>query len=173
MGGQVWRFDITNGSVPANLVAGGVIAQLGGAPSSSPALADTRRFFSAPDVAVVNTRTENFLHVGIGSGHRGHPLSDASADRFYALRDYAVAPMTQAQFNALPLITDDDLEPVTTANTSVPHGSAGWRLDLEPSEKVLAEARTFNNQVLFTTFLPSTEESTSCTPQLGRNRLTR
>ena len=31
MGGQVWRFDITNGQPAASLVAGGVIAQLGAA----------------------------------------------------------------------------------------------------------------------------------------------
>ncbi len=42
---------------------------------------------------------------------------------------------------------------------------AGWR-----GEKVLAEARTFNNQVFFTTFIPSAS-ATSCEPQLGINRL--
>ena len=36
MGGQVWRFDVTNGSTSASLVAGGVIAQLGGAPARRP-----------------------------------------------------------------------------------------------------------------------------------------
>jgi type IV pilus assembly protein PilY1 len=35
---------------------------------------------------------------------------------------------------------------------------------------VLAEARTFNNQVMFTTFRPS-QSATSCEPQAGTNRL--
>src|SRR5690606_29995891 len=55
MGGQVWRFDITNGASASNLVAGGVIAQLGAAGLASPTLAETRRFYYAPDVASVNT----------------------------------------------------------------------------------------------------------------------
>src|SRR5690606_34786041 len=61
MGGQVWRFDIANGETATNLVTGGVIAQLGAAPSADPDLADTRRFYYAPDVAIVNSRGYDFL----------------------------------------------------------------------------------------------------------------
>ena len=56
----------------------------------------------------------------------------------------------------------------------MPQGSKGWRLELSQGgwrgEKVLAEARTFNNQVFFTTFRPSLS-ATTCEPQLGTNRL--
>jgi type IV pilus assembly protein PilY1 len=174
MGGQVWRFDVFNGQTAANVINGGVIAQLGGAPSSSPALTDTRRFYYSPDVASVNTKDFNFTHIGIGSGHREHPLSTDNHDRFYALRDYHTAAMSQLEFNALTPITDASLTPVTTVNTAVPNGSPGWRLDLNiggwQGEKVLAEARTFNNEVIFSTFMPGTT-STSCQPQLGINRV--
>jgi type IV pilus assembly protein PilY1 len=174
MGGQVWRFDVYNGQPASSVINGGVIAQLGGAPNSSPALTDTRRFYYAPDVAAVNTKDFNFTHIGIGSGHREHPLSTDNHDRFYALRDYHTAPMSQLEFNALTPITDASLTPVTTANTTVPNGSPGWRLDLNiggwQGEKVLAEARTFNNEVIFSTFMPSTG-SNSCQPQLGNNRV--
>jgi hypothetical protein len=55
----------------------------------------------------------------------------------------------------------------------VPFGSNGWRVDLNiggwNGEKVLAEARTFSNQVIFSTFQPSTTVA-SCEPQLGTNR---
>lgn len=175
MGGQVWRFDIANGQPAASLVAGGVIAQLGAAPSATPSAADIRRFYNTPDTATVNTRTDNFIHIGIGSGHRGHPLNMTNRDRFYALRDYNVNRMTQAEFNALTPITDASLTPITTTNTTVASGSKGWRLDLEVGtgwvgEKVLAESRTFNNQVIFSTFRPGTAVQT-CTPQLGTNRI--
>jgi type IV pilus assembly protein PilY1 len=176
MGGQVWRFDVTNGATATSLVAGGVIAQLGAAPSLTPAASDIRRFYYTPDVATVNTRTENFIHIGIGSGHRGHPLNLTNQDRFYALRDYNIGPLTQADFDALTPITDGALTPVTTANTTVASGSPGWRLDLQVGtgwmgEKVLAEARTFNNQVIFSTFRPGTSGVVTCTPQLGTNRV--
>ncbi len=151
-----------------------MIAQLGGAPSAVPALVDTRRFYYAPDVAPVNTRLYNFTHIGIGSGHREHPLGTGNHDRFYALRDYNLDPLTQVQFDALTPITDGTLVPVTTVNTSVPNGSPGWRLDLNlggwNGEKVLAEARTFNGQVIFSTFMPGSGGN-SCQPQLGINRV--
>jgi type IV pilus assembly protein PilY1 len=174
MGGQIWRFDVNNGQSASSLINGGVIAQLGGAPSALPPLTDVRRFYYAPDVATVNTKDYNFIHIGIGSGHREHPLSMDNQDRFYALRDYGIGPMTQSQYDALTVITDASLTPVTDVDTHVPNGSPGWRLDLNiggwQGEKVLAEARTFNNQVIFSTFMPSLGGS-SCEPQLGRNRL--
>ncbi|HET7609072.1 MAG TPA: PilC/PilY family type IV pilus protein, partial [Gammaproteobacteria bacterium] len=179
MGGQVWRFDITNGNNATNLVAGGVIAQLGAAPNwSSATLANTRRFYYAPDVAFISARGYDFIHIGIGSGTRGHPLSTAARDRFYALRDYGWARKTQSDFDSLTPITDSALTAITAANQSVPQGtSPGWRLDLKNGsswlgEKVLAEARTFNNEVIFTTFRPGTA-GTSCVPQLGTNRIYR
>jgi type IV pilus assembly protein PilY1 len=176
MGGQVWRFDIARNVTAADLVNGGVIAQLGAAPALTPALTDVRRFYYAPDAAVINTRGYDFVHVGIGSGHRGHPLSTAVQDRFYSLRDYHFRRYTQAEFDSLTLSTDANLTPITSANTSVPQGtSRGWRLDLTGGgagggEKVLAEAKTFDGDVVFTTFRPGTS-GTSCTPQLGTNRV--
>ena len=176
MGGQVWRFDVFNGQPASSLITGGVMAQLGAAPSASPLVDDTRRFYYSPDVALVNTKDYHFVHVGIGSGHRAHPLSLANHDRFYALRDnLGLATMTQAQYDAVTPIKDSDLVDVTTdINAAVPQGSPGWRLELSDGgwqgEKVLAESRTFNNQVFFTTFTPSTD-TTSCEPKLGTNRL--
>jgi type IV pilus assembly protein PilY1 len=181
MGGQLWRFDVINGNAAASLVAGGVIAQLGAAPSATPATApsDTiRRFYYAPDVATVNTRTENFIHIGIGSGHRGHPLNMTNHDRFFALRDSAASVANQAAFDALypSPITDANLQQITSTNTTITTGKRGWYLDLNVGtgwigEKVLAEARTFNNQVIFSTFRPGTDAVASCTPQLGTNRV--
>jgi type IV pilus assembly protein PilY1 len=174
MGGQVWRFDVHNGQAPANLITGGVIAQLGGAPNGAPAPEDIRRFYNAPDVAFINTYDGNFIHVGIGSGHRGHPLSTTVQDRFYALRDYVIAAQSQAQFDARTIVTDGNLVPITSTSTSVGWGSAGWRLDLGiggwNGEKVLAESRTFANQVFFSTFQPSNAAAT-CEPQQGTNRI--
>lgn len=173
MGGQVWRFDVHNGKPASELVTGGVIAQLGGAPLAEPDAKDVRRFYNAPDVAFINTREGNFAHIGIGSGHRGHPLGTSVEDAFYALRDYRLGSMTQAEFDALTVITHGDLEPVTSTSTSVSWGKPGWRLDLSiggwNGEKVLSEARTFSNQVIFSTFQPSTGQI-SCVPQLGTNR---
>jgi type IV pilus assembly protein PilY1 len=180
MGGQVWRFDVHNGQPASGLITGGVIAQLGSAPNGlSAPLADFRRFYSPPDVAIATDKQTHsqFVHVGIGSGHRVHPLSLDNQDRFYALRDknLPLGSMTQSQFDAITPIKDADLVAITSASTAVSQDAKGWKLELNAAtgEKVLSEARTFNNAVLFTTYTPSNAVSASdpCVPALGSNRL--
>jgi type IV pilus assembly protein PilY1 len=175
MGGQVWRFDITNGNPASSLVTGGVIAQLGAAGLATPTDADTRRFYYAPDVARVVNQNYNFMHIGIGSGYRAHPNSTVNHDEFYALRDYwTYTPRTQAQYDALVPTVPSDLVDVTTDLTAnVPQGSAGWRMSLNDGgwqgEKVLAEARTFAGEVFISTYRPGTS-GVSCEPALGTTR---
>jgi len=180
MGGQIWRFDIFNGEDASSLVNGGVIAQLGAAPADPPAEADSRRFFYAPDVSLVNDGDNTFVNIAIGSGHRANPNSASIEDRFYAIRDYLpFGTRTQVAYDTLgdDPITDADLIDVTDdMNVAVPPGSDGWRLELRTGgwagEKVLAEARTFNSRIFFTTFSPDVSGgSTSCEPRLGTNRL--
>jgi len=173
MGGQVWRFDVFNGEPASSLVTGGVIARLGSAGLGSPTLADARRFYYAPDVALATTREGTFLHIGIGSGFRSHPNQTSIEDRFYALRDYEpFRHRTQAEFDSLTPITEGDLTDITSSpNAVVGHGSRGWMLRLRTGEKVLAEARTFHNDVYFTTFTPGAIDPNSCEPRLGTNRL--
>ena len=175
MGGQVWRFDISNGNPAASLVAGGVIAQLGAAGMASPDDADNRRFYYAPDPAVVRTRDYNFMHIGIGSGHRAHPNSTDNHDEFYALRDYSTfTPKDQNAYYDFTPIVPDDLKDVTTElAASIPQGSPGWRLSLDDGgwrgEKVLAESRTFDGAVYVSTYRPSAT-SAGCEPSLGATR---
>src|SRR5690606_15893479 len=114
MGGQVWRFDIFNGQPASSLVTGGVIAQLGSAGLGSPTVADARRFYYSPDVALASTREGTFLHIGIGSGYRAHPNETANENRFYAIRDYSpFRHRTQSEFDALDILTEDDLTNIT------------------------------------------------------------
>ena len=180
MGGQVWRFDVFNGRPAASLVSGGVIARLGGAPADAPTAAETRRFFHAPDIALAGRGAQRFIHIGIGSGHRARPNSPATRDRFFALRDHAVfESLTQDEFAAMTPVTGASLVDITgDLQRSIPFGSPGWRLDLNEGgwrgEKVLAESRTFNNRIFFTTFTPAPEAQGSvdnCLPAPGANRL--
>jgi hypothetical protein len=124
----------------------------------------------------VRTREHDFVHVGIGSGHRAQPLGTSTQDRFYALRDYRSRRMTQADFDALRPATDASMTPVTSTAAAVPAGAPGWRLDLDDGgwrgEKVLAEARTFADEVWFTTFRPA-GAAPACEPRRGTQRIYR
>jgi type IV pilus assembly protein PilY1 len=177
MGGQVWRFDVINGQAPASLINGGVIAQLG-ASTGATSSAEARRMYYAPDVALIRDDDHNFIHVGVGSGHRARPNSVFTRDRFYAIRSYEpFQAKSQLFYDAITPIVEADLVDITPSNAAVvPIGSAGWRLELNDGgwigEKVLAEARTFDNKVFFTTFTPGAgATANNCEPALGITKL--
>ncbi|HMB73161.1 MAG TPA: PilC/PilY family type IV pilus protein [Gammaproteobacteria bacterium] len=179
MGGQLWRFDVLNNRPVAEFVNGGVIAQLGAAPSGTPSAADSRRFYYAADSSIVLGRGQAFINIAVGSGHRAHPNSTLTQDALFSVRDYAAfLPRSQTVYDLLTPATVADLVDITDdVTTVVPDGSPGWKLWLRASgsfsgEKSLAEARTFNNRLYFTTFEPGTSSlATDCAPRLGINRL--
>jgi type IV pilus assembly protein PilY1 len=177
LGGQIWRFDITNGATPANLVAGGVIARLGAEGISSPSDAETRRFYTTPDVAMFEDKNlqRRFLSLSLGSGYRAHPLDNGAADRFYSLRDPDVFnALTQTQYNNYSIITDSDLVDVSGQyGTSISSGGAGWKLVLPSDQKVLSDSRTFDDKVYFVTMQPEIDSTDPCRAGLSTNRLYR
>ena len=74
MGGQVWSFDIYQRPKRREPRHGRRDRAIGQAASRRRPRAATRRFYYSPDVAMVATKDYHFVHVGIGSGHRAHPL---------------------------------------------------------------------------------------------------
>ena len=177
MGGQIWRFDITNGEIPSKLVAGGVIAQFGAEGTASPGAAETRRFYATPDVSMFkdNRLDRRFLAVNIGSGYRAHPLDNSATDRFYSLRDSDVfEALTQAEYDSYPIAYDGDLiEVAGQLGTVIPNYGRGWQLTLPGTEKILSTARTFNDSVYFVSFEPRTNSADPCQAGLSLNRLYR
>jgi type IV pilus assembly protein PilY1 len=174
MAGQVWRFDITQGQPRGSLVTGGVLASLGTKEDAVHAPADVRRFYNAADAAAEQVPgVTPFINIAIGSGYRGHPLDNTVHDRFYSIRDYnGFTPLSQAAFNGLTLVRDalsgappaSKLMDITaTVNPVMPSGALGWQLDLNThpdwtaGEKSLVSSRTFNDQVIFTTYTPNSQ----------------
>lgn len=180
LGGRLWRFDIWNGRPRGELVTGGVLAALGSGGTGQTSIENNRRFYYAPDVALIQRRgAEPYLNLAIGSGYRGHPLHTETRDRFYAVRDRnPFGRLTQAQYNAATPITDGDLVDVTPAptQTTVPPTAPGWKLRLNLNggwvgEKVLAEALTVDGTILFTTYQPVPPSQVDpCRPANGINR---
>lgn len=180
MGAQLWRFDIYNGKDAAGLVTGGVIASLGSHDESPHTAANTRRFYNAPDAAALQLQNgPPFINLAIGSGYRGRPLSIATQDRFYSVRDHRpFAKLTQDEYNKLTILGDSDLLDVTTnLSPSIAPTAAGWKIRMDQpggtwrGEKVLAESNTFQNMIFFTTYTPSASAtSNACTLAVGSNR---
>jgi type IV pilus assembly protein PilY1 len=183
MGGQILRFDIFSGNAPDGtgvnaLVTGGVIAQLGAeGASGTPTIAETRRFYSAPDVSIFNDNAQNrrFVAVSIGSGYRAHPLDDSNTDRFYSIRDKNVFNrLTQAQFDSFTPVDDSELVEISgQTGTVIGVNQRGWKFTLPADQKVFANSVTFNNEIFFVAFSPDTTGAATCSAGAGRNFLYR
>ncbi len=163
LGGQLWRFDLTNGADRAALAAGGVIASIG-ALASAAAPEDARSFFNGPDVALILRRGASpYYNLGIGSGDRAQPFSATAHDRFYSIRDWnPFGRLSQAAYDGITPLVDSDLFDITDhlADASVPAAAPGWKLELRMhggwlGEKVLAESVTADGVILFSTFEPA------------------
>jgi type IV pilus assembly protein PilY1 len=182
MGGQILRFDIFGGKAPNGigadaLVTGGVFAQLGAEGLATPSDADTRRFYTSPDVSMFNDNIQNrrFMAISIGSGYRAHPLDNTNNDRFYSLRDRNVFnQLTQAEYNAFTPITEGDLAEISgSVGTTIGPNQAGWKFTLPPDRKVLSTSVTFNNEIFFVAFSPDAAGAAACSASNGKNFLYR
>jgi type IV pilus assembly protein PilY1 len=167
-GGQIWRFDVT-GSIDDTLFSGGVIADISTTPESG-----HRRFYSTPDVALIQQRGESYLALSIGSGWRAHPLNDIIEDAQYVIRMPIVrgAPegygIADAGGNYRP-ITEDDLSWVNNPSPSATDAGLthGWYLRLtDPGEKSLGTSVIFQNVLYFSTYVPE-ENVGACATALG------
>ena len=176
MGGQVWRFDIhNNASSAASLVTGGVIAELADATA-----ANTRRFYNTPGMFLAKNNGTPYLGVVIGSGWRGHPVSEANVDRFYMIRQAAVfgppstyEKVTESQlFDATNnVIAQGSTDEQTEAKGDL-EAAKGWYITLTHSgEKVLTDAVVINGEIFFSTYEPTTDATVSdpCAVQTGTN----
>lgn len=175
LGGQIWRFDITNGEPSLSLVAGGVIAQLGAEGQGAVTAANTRRFYTSPDVAIFTDPLQNrrFISISVGSGYRAHPLDNSAADRFFSIRDGDVFnPLTTDDYLNYDVVTDADLVEVSNqVRVVIDSDDRGWKFTLPDNQKVITDSFTFNDSVFFVGFSPETNLTNPCQPGNGRNFL--
>lgn len=174
MGGQLFRFDISNGQkLVSNLVTGGPVLNVSGT-----AAADNRRFYYAPDISLIKKNGSLALNVAIGSGWRAHPLDAVVKDKFYNLTttDVYEAPSTYPSLSASDLydatanLIGQGSSSQKSAALSDLAAKNGWLLNLETAgEKVLAQSVTVNNQILFTTYIPNVA-TTGCQAAQGGGR---
>ncbi|WP_296935033.1 PilC/PilY family type IV pilus protein [uncultured Marinobacter sp.] len=185
MGGQIFRFDLSNTAKLTSFATGGRIADL--ADSTE---AGNRRFYHSPDLFGVKIGGARYLGLIIGSGYQAHPLDTDIKDRIYMLKIPAVSsapldPKDATQTRVLyQTITESNL--FDTTDNLIQQGtdaqrttaaqdlaaSKGWFIDLSsnPGEKVLAESVTANNEVFITTYEPKAS-SDPCLPPTGTSRL--
>lgn len=181
LGGRLWRFDLWNGRPRTSFGTGGVLARLGAGDTGDTGIENNRRFYSAPDVALIQRRgADPYFNLAIGSGYRGHPLHAETRDRFYSIRDRnPFGALTQEQYDAVTPLTDGQLVDITDdpMATPVPTTARGWKLEMRlnggwSGEKILAEAATVGGTILFTSYQPQPRgDADPCQPANGVNRV--
>ena len=176
-GGRVWRFDIWNGRSRAELVTGGMIASLGTAEPlpAPPSPSDARRFFNAPDAALIQQRgADAWYNLAIGSGDADNVHSTAVQNRFYSLRDREpFARRSQSSYDSAAPVFDADLVDISSTSETpfVPEGASGWKLDLTGDSAVLTESVTANGAILFTTHEAAASVDGAACDAGGSNRV--
>lgn len=150
IGGELWRFDISNGKDKATLVTGSVIADLSG---------EGRAFFNAPDVALIQAQgREPYYNVAVGSGSRRLATASEAHDFFYTVRDKEpFRSRSYVEGDRDRPITADDLVDIgaSAGGAAIPPDANGWKLDLKAlgdDARVVGESVTAGGVVLFTTF---------------------
>ena len=177
VGGQVFRFDVFRGELPADTVTGGVIARFGGEGIATAGATDTRRFYSAPDVSIFTDPLLNrrFISIGVGSGYRAHPLDTSAPDAYFSLRDPDVfAKLDTNAYNNYPVATAANMQEVAGAvRTTVDANERGWMLTVPPGQMILSGSATFDDSVFFLGFEPNKSATTTCEVKPGKNFLYR
>jgi len=177
LGGQVWRFDVSNGQVPSTLVTGGVIAQLGGEGIAAPAASETRRFYSSPDPSLFtdDLQEKRYIAISIGTGYRAHPFDLSATDRFFSIRDPDVFnKLTQSEYDNYSIVTDADLIEVSGQTKVVlTPADRGWKFTVPGNQKVLTDSITFDDSVFFVAFSPDSNAAATCSAGNGSNILYR
>jgi len=174
---QVFRFDVDNSN---KTITGGRIASL----QSAADVANNRRFYYSPDAALVRLVDDSFVSVSIGSGYRAHPLDENITDYFYMIKDRGIL---KGLFD-MDVTMDDllDVTPASMVGDTDGDGVSnalevindeidpkdGWYISFPASgEKVIERSITFNNAVIFTTYVPPGSSSTVCEAAAGGSRI--
>jgi len=184
LGGQMFRVDINNGASEANLAKRvKLIASLGQTVTAD--VLNQRRFYEPATVALFEDKDEIndgrlFAAVSFGSGYRSHPLNEATQERFYTLLDFDVTredllSLDENSSSLRAAVTPSDLDELdVSSDEGADKSKQGWYVNLpDGGEKSMASGLIFNNELIFTTYVPTMVGGNECSPVIGRTKLYR
>lgn len=153
VGGQIWRIDFDDISVPADFN----IEELADLHNG-----DEQPFFYPPSIATIRASSGDYLSVSIGSGDRTNPTDMFSNNAFFMVKDYDIdvgppaSGFTTAIYGDLEDVTNNEAgstdQTVAEAAESDIESADGWVVSLLQGEKSLSRVVTFDGNFLGTTF---------------------
>jgi len=170
---QVFRFDVDNDT---GEIKGGRIAHL-----NDNGKAHNRRMYYQADTALIRQVGDSFISVSIGTGYRAHPLNTDVTDHFFVLKDKGALSGTfdmDAEIGDLQDVTslaDTDSNGISDAVELLNDNLAakkGWYISFDAvGEKVIERSVTFNNAVIFTSYVPPGATGDVCQAAAGSGRV--
>jgi type IV pilus assembly protein PilY1 len=152
---QVYRVDIEDSAGNPLEPQSWAITKIAALNDSSTGLNGSRKVFFAPDAVI----TRNYTALLLGTGDREKPLTTATNDRFFVIKDTRVSKGAPP---SVSLITEASLAEVSAANTAGrdPEGCA-YALATN-GEKVINQPITFGGITYFSTNRPLPPSAGSC-----------
>lgn len=181
LGGQVFRVDLDPLGVGKTLAKRvRLLASLG--QTATATAQNQRRFYEPAEVAFYKDTNGYFATVAIGSGYRSHPLNVVTNEQFYTLFDRDILRSnllsmsdTALQSTITNASSSTDLAELDMSLASVKQngvdvsGKKGWYVKLPASgEKSLAKPLIFNDKLVFTTYVPTLQGASNCSPVTGQ-----
>ncbi|MDF1762264.1 MAG: PilC/PilY family type IV pilus protein [Oleibacter sp.] len=171
--GRVWRFDLAEQSSDSDTVAsfaqGGVVADINSDGGK-------RMVYNKPDITLLSRNGQQTIAIGIGSGWRANPKFDNSAtadkDYYFLVKDKNGKGVPTFGVNGTYQLTSfaDLAEWGTPDASDATKNASGWKIPLEPNERILSPSVTYQGNVFFTTYT-SPNQLVNCTQRLGIGQL--
>jgi type IV pilus assembly protein PilY1 len=178
--GHIWRIDVDKAQPISTITDGGMIADLSSA-------TENRRFYNKLDISRSNFSLTNsdHLNIAVGSGYRAAPSkTETFRNNMYVIFDdyptgntpgadrYNYVATTASDTTSYSLMTTADLPLTSNANRQTKQTAPnGYYRQLDSGEKSLQKSLTFNNTIVFTTFVPNGGSASACGGTLGGNRV--
>ena len=159
-GGNIWRVDFEDDYTAVGDAKVMYFADLGDV--SLPATTK-RKFFTEPDLALFKYKGKYLMSISVGSGDRPNPLGLAGDDHFFVMFDDSPlkTPATTPAIITKAKLANATLGPVSNALSGT---NKGWYMDLVTvdGEKILSDALTYNNMVMFSSLGATEITITAC-----------
>ena len=161
-GGNVWRVDLTEAM--GALEAESKLTKLASLAGSGD---DARKFYVEPEVASMKYNGKLIYTVTLGSGFRAHPLDKTIDDKLFMLIDDSpfqtpgeeYSTISTSDLAEINITEENGIASVSTTGSFNGDGKRGWIVSLPGAgEKVITKAGVRNGVVIFTTFVPQTED---------------
>jgi len=158
---QVYRIDIEPADGSARAASSWVITKIGALNDGTGGTNGTRKIFFAPDVVL----TRNYSAILFGTGDREKPLTSATNDRFFLIKDSRVAKGDPA--GPVTLITEAALTAIGADGATTDEQGCSYSLAAN-GEKVINQPITFGGVTYFSTNRPLPPGEGSCSRSQSR-----